>query len=65
MRKPRGPWYATVWFVRLAQLLGIAEMTGGLVLVVTKHDEAQGYALLAIGAATIGSTPWVSRARTD
>jgi hypothetical protein len=40
-------------------------MAVGLVLVVVKHDEAQGYALLAIGTATFGSMPWVSRAPSE
>jgi hypothetical protein len=39
-------------------------MAGGLALLVVRHDEAQGYALLAIGAATFGSTPWISRFRS-
>lgn len=64
MTNQRRPWYTTVWFVRVAQLLGIAEMAGGLALLVVRHDEAQGYALLAIGAATFGSMPWISRFRS-
>ena len=43
----------------MAQVLGIIEMAGGLALLVVKHDGAQEYALLAIGAATFGSMPWM------
>ena len=40
MTKSKKAWYTTVWFVRVAQLLGIAEMAGGLALLVVRHDEA-------------------------
>jgi hypothetical protein len=65
MRRAGRPWYKTTWFLRAARTLGIAEMGGGLVLIVSRHDEAQGYALLAIGAATFGSMPLVSRAPSE
>lgn len=61
----RDPWYKRAWFVRTAQVLGILEMVGGLALLVVKHDGAQGYALLAVGAATFGSMPWVSRVHPE
>jgi hypothetical protein len=57
----RYPWYKSAWFVRTAQVLGILEMAGGLALLAVKHDGAQGYGLLAVGAATFGSMPWISR----
>jgi hypothetical protein len=56
-------WYNSRRFVWMAQVLGILEMAGGLVLVVVKHDGAQGFALLGVGAATFGSMPWISRTR--
>jgi hypothetical protein len=65
MTNPRRPWSTTTWFVLAAQLLGISETAGGLSLIVIRHDGGQGYALLAIGAATFGSTPWASQARSD
>jgi hypothetical protein len=42
MTNQRRPWYTTVWFVRVAQLLGIAEMAGGLALLVVRHDGGAG-----------------------
>lgn len=64
MRDQKGAWYGTAWFIRAAQVLGILEMAGGLGILVGKQDGAQGYALLAIGAATLGSTPWITRSRS-
>jgi hypothetical protein len=65
MENRRDSWYKSAWFVRMAQVLGLLEMSGGLALLEVKHDGEQGYALLAIGAATFGSMPWVSRVRSS
>jgi hypothetical protein len=53
----RDSWYDSAWFVRLAKVLAVLEMAGGLALLVVKHDGPQGYAFLAIGAATLSSIP--------
>jgi hypothetical protein len=58
-------WYATPFFIRAMQLLGLFEMVGGLALLVLKHDAVQGFALLAIGAGTFGSMPWLGRRSTN
>ncbi len=65
MTSRRDPWYSSAWFVRMGQVLGILEMAGALALLVVKHDGAQGYALLAVGAATFGSMPSISRIREE
>ena len=54
-------WFKSRWFVRAAQSLGVAEIVGGLGLLVLGHDGVQGFALLGIGAGTLGSAPWVGR----
>lgn len=64
MNSRRVPWYSAAWFSRMGQVLGVVEMVGGLALLIGKHDGGQGYALLAIGAATFGSMPWISRTRS-
>ena len=64
MTSRNSPWAKSQWFIRAAQALGILEMAGGLWLLSGKQDGAQGYALLAIGAATFGSMPWITRPRS-
>lgn len=59
MTHDKSPWYITTVSIRVAQFVGIAEMLGGLAVLVVKHDEAQGFAFLCIGAATFGSMPWI------
>lgn len=47
----------------LADLLGIAEILGGLALLAFRQDATQGFALMAIGAATSGGSAglWARR----
>lgn len=54
-------WFRSAWFVVMAQVLGMLEMLSGLALILLKRDKAQGYTLLGVGAATVGSMPWFRR----